>query len=133
MHPRLPYLRVGSEKSMSPTRLFILYHHPLFARGLEWLLQGVPHVAILGSRAWGGGVEVLPEAAARAEVVILEKPRSTSQTHAAVTRLLECHRDARVLCLSLEDNQIMVYSAYCLTATEQSDLIRALGATAAEA
>lgn len=33
---------------MRPTRIFILYDHPLFARGLERLLQGVRHLAVVG-------------------------------------------------------------------------------------
>jgi DNA-binding NarL/FixJ family response regulator len=110
---------------MRPTRIFILYDHPLFARGLERLLQGVRHLAVVGSAAWHG-VEVLPAGAAQADVVLLEKPRGTTEASAAVTRLLASRPEARVLCLSLENNQITVYSAHSLTATEQSDLVRAL-------
>lgn len=112
---------------MRPTRVFILYGHPLFAGGLERLLQGVRRVSVVGSAAWRGE-ETLPEGVAGADVVILEKPQGTSEAHIAVTRLLACRPDARILCLSLENNQITVYSAHSLTATEQSDLIRALGA-----
>ncbi len=115
---------------MRPTRIFILYDHPLFARGLEWLLQGVRHLTVLGSAAWGGE-RILPDGAAQADVIILEKARGTSETNAAVTWLLASRPDARVLCLSLEDNQITVYSAHSLTATQQSDLIKALGAKTA--
>ena len=111
---------------MRSTRIFILYDHPLFARGLEGLLQGVRHLAILGSARWRGGA-ALPKGADQADVVILEKPQETSKADAAVTRLLASRPEARVLCLSLEDNQIRVYSAHSLTATEQSDLVRALG------
>lgn len=112
---------------MRPTRVFILYDHPLFARALEKLLQGVRRLTVLGSAPWRGG-EVLPEAAARADVVILETPHGTSEASAAITQVLASRPEARLLCLSLEDNQITVYSAHSLTATEQSDLIRALRA-----
>ncbi len=115
---------------MRPTRVFILYDHPLFARALEKLLQGVRHLTVLGSALWRGG-ELLPEAAARADVVILERPHGTSEASAAITRVLASRPEARLLCLSLEDNRITVYSAHSLTATEQSDLIRALRAETA--
>ena len=111
---------------MHATRIFILYDHPLFARGLQRLLQGVRHLRVLGSAVWRGG-EAMPEGATRADVVILEKPPGVSEADAAVTRLLASRAKARVLCLSLEDNQIRVYSAHSLTATEQADLVRALG------
>jgi len=115
---------------MRLTRIFILYDHPLFARGLERLLTGVRHLRVLGSALWHGG-ESLPQAAAQADVVILEKPQDTSEADAAVTRLLASRPEARVLCLSLENNQIRVYSAHSLTATEQADLVRALHARTA--
>lgn len=111
---------------MRPTRVFILYDHPLFARGLEGLLQGVRRLTVLGSAVWRGE-EVLPEGAIQADVVILETPHGTSEAGAAITRLLASRPEARVLCLSLEDNQIRVYSAHSLTATERADLVGALG------
>ncbi len=110
---------------MRLTQIFILYDHPLFAHGLEKLLQGVRHLTVIGSAAWRGK-EALPDGAAQADVVILEKPGGTLEAGAAVTRLLASRPEARVLCLSLENNQITVYSAHSLTATEQSDLVRAL-------
>lgn len=114
---------------MGLSRIFILYQHPLFARALEQLLRGVPRLLLVGSAVWRGG-EGLPLGAIEADVVILEKRQDTSETDAAVARLLGSRPESRVLCLSLENNQITVYSAHSLTATQQSDLIRALGAKA---
>lgn len=112
---------------MRPTQVFILYDHPLFARGLERLLRGVRHLTVLGSATWRE-VEALPEGAVQADVVILEKPRGASEPDTTLTRLLASRPEARVLRLSLEDNEMTIYSAQSLTATQQSDLVRALKA-----
>ena len=126
MPPPLCHRGVGGTGAMHPTKIFILYEHHLFACGLERLLEGVRHIVLLGSTVWRG-VEILPDGAVQADVIILEKPRRSRESAAAVGRLLASRPEARVLCLSLENNQITVYSAHSLTATQQSDLVQALG------
>lgn len=105
-------------------RVYILYTHPLFARGVESLLRGEPGVEILGiaplTREGIQTVEGLkPD-------VILTEEQDLSERELSLLDVLMARRQGRVVSVSLQHDQATVFSCRRLTIKGIPDLVRAM-------
>lgn len=104
-------------------KTFILYNHPLFARGLERLLEQVGDVQVMGVAA--KSEEAFTQIrASKPDVVILEAERGGSEAEMFLSRLLREQRRAGVVGLNLDDNTCTAYSGCRCTANSAEDLVK---------
>jgi len=102
---------------------FILYHHSLFARGLEKLLQAQDGVVVTGvektsDKAFGRIKELKPD------VIIIEADQRESEPEELFSRFLREQPNAKMVRLSLEDNTAILYSGRRCTANSVEDLMQ---------
>jgi DNA-binding NarL/FixJ family response regulator len=104
---------------------FILYHHSLFARGLEKLLQAQQGVVVTGvektsDQAFARLTELRPD------VIIIEAEQRESEPEKLFSRFLREQPNARMIRLSLEDNTAILYSGRRCTANSVEDLMQSV-------
>ncbi len=110
---------------MKAWTVFILYDYPLFARGLERLLEqeGGVKVAGIAARSEEGLVQIR---ALKPDVIIVEAQEGMPEPCWLLTRLLREQPRARVVRLSLEDNTAALYTGRRWTANRVEDLIKGI-------
>jgi hypothetical protein len=106
-------------------RVFIVASHPLFAQGVESLLDGQPGLAVVGMGA--AELEVIDRIRTlRPDVVILDAD-SDAQT-SLLPVLLRENLGVKLVGLTLEDNRIDIYYQQQVIGTDVGDLIEAVRA-----
>jgi DNA-binding NarL/FixJ family response regulator len=101
---------------------FIISDSPLFARGLERLLQqrhGVKVVGFTGTDE--GALDQIKKL--KPDVIIVDAGRAAPEPGLLLSRLLQEQREARVLRVSLQDNTAALYTGRSWTANAIEDLI----------
>ncbi len=106
-------------------RVFIVASHPLFAQGVESLLDGQSGLAVVGMGA--AELSVIDEIRRlRPDVVILDADSDTQTT--LLPALLRENLGVKLVGLTLEDNRIDVYYQHQIIGTDVGDLIEAVRA-----
>ena len=108
---------------MDTRRVFIVWSHPLFRDTIRLLLNH-PALEIIGTGSDQDEVlrqiEVL-----KPEIVIVEETDDNSLTPVNALKILEaCPWDARVIRLSLEDNELWVYHHQRQSLSNSEDFLR---------
>ncbi len=115
------FFRILTNRSMWTA--FILYNHPLFARGLERLLQGQDGVVVAGvekttDKALAHVKELRPD------VIIIEAEQRESQPEQLFSHFLREQPAAKMIRLNLQDNTAILYSGRRCTANSIEDLMQ---------
>ncbi len=108
---------------MHSCRVFILTDHPLFAEGVETLLQGQPGLEVVGA----GGVS--PEVFARiGEVLpdVVVVGASTDAQEDLLFRLFQEFPGLKVVALNMDDNRIRIYYHQTKVGRQVEDLVEAI-------
>lgn len=106
-------------------RVFIVASHPLFAQGVESLLNGQPGLAVVGrGQAELGVIDRIRKL--RPDVVILDAD-SDAQT-SLLPALLRENLGVKLVGLTLEDNRIDLYYQRQIIGTDVRDLVEAVRA-----
>jgi hypothetical protein len=106
-------------------RVFIVASHPLFAQGVESLLDGQPGLAVVGMGA--ADLDVMDQIRdLRPDVVVLDAD-SESQS-SLLPQLLRENLGVKLVGLTLEDNRIDIYYQQQIIGTDVGDLIEAVRA-----
>jgi DNA-binding NarL/FixJ family response regulator len=105
--------------------VFILYDHPLFAWGLEGLLQREQGLRVEGVAPKSEGA-LAQIRTLNPDVVIVEAEKGMPERCWLLSRLLQEQPQARVIRVSLEDNTATLYTSRCWTANRVEDLIRGI-------
>jgi chemotaxis response regulator CheB len=105
-------------------RIYIVFHHALFAQGIRSLLRGRRAMQVVG-------MESDPAKALEAvgslqpEVVIVEESDAGIQSP-TLTAILQRHPAGRVVALDLDHNFATVYDRHRVVTTQPTDLVRAI-------
>ena len=106
-------------------RVFIVASHPLFAQGVESLLDGQPGLAVVGMGA--AELDVLDKIHnLRPDVVILDADSDAQMT--LLPALLRENLGVKFIGLTLEDNRIDIYYQQQFVGTDVADLVEAVRA-----
>jgi hypothetical protein len=106
-------------------RVFIVASHPLFAQGVESLLDGQSGLAVVGMGT--AGLEVIEKIRElRPDVVILDADSESQAT--LLPLLLRENLGVKLVGLTLEDNRIDVYYQQQIIGTDVGDLVEAVRA-----
>ncbi len=105
-------------------RIYIVFHHALFAQGIRSLLRGRRALQVIG-------MESDPAKALEAvgslqpEVVIVEESDAGIQSPTLAT-ILQRHPAGRVVALDLDHNFATVYDRHRVVTTQPADLVKAI-------
>ena len=105
-------------------RIYIVFHHALFAQGIRSLLRGRRAMQVVG-------MESDPAKALEAvgslqpEVIIVEESDAGIQSP-TLTAILQRHPTGRVVALDLDHNFATVYDRHRVVTTQPTDLVRAI-------
>lgn len=111
---------------MKKLSVFILYHHPLFGRGLESLLKQERGLEVVGA-AWRDPEALHQIRSLRPDVVIVEGEANPGQGP-SLWEVLRESPSRRVISVDLEEDEATVYTTSRLAAAEAKDLIKAVKA-----
>lgn len=105
-------------------RIFIVFHHALFAQGIRSLLRGRRAIQVIGMESdTAKALEAV--GSLRPEVVIVEESDASIQSH-TLGAILQRHPAGRVVALDLDHNFATVYDRHCVVTTQPADLVRAI-------
>jgi DNA-binding NarL/FixJ family response regulator len=103
-------------------RVFILYTHPLFARGLESLLTAADGVIVTGVEQTGEKAFARVKAL-RPDVMIIESDPCASERESLLSRFMTEHPETIIVRLNLQDNSAILYSGRRCAANSVEDLL----------
>ena len=109
---------------LATCRIYIIFHHALFAQGIRSLLRGRRAMQVVG-------MESDPTTALEAvgslqpEVVIVEESDAGLQSP-TLTAILQRHPAGRVVALDLDHNFATVYDRHRVVTSQPTDLVRAI-------
>ncbi len=104
--------------------VFILYRYPLFARGLQQLLQESA-VKVIGVEARGAAA-LSHIKALKPDVVIVEAEELDLQPEMLLSCFLQEEVEARIVLLSLRNNMAILYSFRRWQADSVEDLVKGI-------
>lgn len=105
-------------------RIYIVYHHALFAQGIRSLLRGRPAMRVIGMQSdVAKAVEAV--SALRPEVIIVEESDAAVQSP-TLGAILERHPTGRVVTLDLDHNFATVYDRHRVITTQPAHLVKAI-------
>lgn len=105
-------------------RIYIVYHHALFAQGIRSLLRGRPAMRVIGMQSdVGKAVEAVD--GLRPEVIIVEESDAGVQSP-TLGAILERHPTGRVVTLDLDHNFATVYDRHRVITTQPAHLVKAI-------
>lgn len=110
---------------MSTRTVFILYEHPLFARGLEGLLRQERGLEVVGVAATGEEALVQIKGH-KPDAVLVEADRGGIDPGMLLSRLIQDRGEGKVVGLSLTRKQAVLYTGRRFTANQAKDLITAI-------
>ncbi len=121
---------------MAPLNVLIVDDHPLFRKGMRTLLNAMPETAVCGE-ATGGGQAVEMALALRPDVILMDLQMPGGGGLAAIERLAREWPEARILVVTLFQDDESVFTAlkagargYVLKDAEEEDIVRAIQAVA---
>ena len=121
---------------MSPTRVLVADDHPLFRKGLRTLLNSLPETAVVGE-ATNGAAAVEMALALRPDVILMDLQMPEGGGLAAIRRLVQAWPEARILVVTLFEDDESVFTAlkvgargYVLKDAEEGEIARAIQAVA---
>lgn len=105
-------------------RIYIVYHHALFAQGIRSLLRGRRTMQVIGmesdpAKALEAVVSLRPE------VIIVEESDAGIQSP-TLAAILQRHPEGRVVALDLDHNFATVYDRRRVMTTQPADLVRTI-------
>jgi chemotaxis response regulator CheB len=101
---------------------FILYTHPLFARGLESLLTPADGVVVTGLEPIGEKAFALVEPL-RPDVIFIESDRGVPQPENFLSVWMKKHPETVIVSLNLQDTTAIIYYGRRCTADSAEDLL----------
>lgn len=108
---------------MKKIKVFILYDHPLFGRGLESLLEQERGIEVVGAAARSqnslGELRAL-----RPDVIMVEGTEESLGP--SLWEVLKEGLPGRVISIDLDEDRVTVYTTRQLLATEVEDLVKAV-------
>jgi hypothetical protein len=106
-------------------RVFIVASHPLFAQGVQSLLDGQPGLAVVGMDT--ADLDVIDKIRQlRPDVVVLDADSDAQMT--LLPTLLRENLGVKLVGLTLEDNRIDIYYQQQFVGTDVADLVEAVRA-----
>ncbi|ATE56434.1 DNA-binding response regulator [Actinosynnema pretiosum] len=122
--------------AVRPLRVLVVDDHPMFRFGLAAVLASSPEITVVGE-ASGGGMGVELAAALRPDVVVMDLNMPDLGGVEATRRVVAEHPGARVLVLTMFDDDDSVFAAmragalgYLLKASQPQQIARAVRAVA---
>jgi DNA-binding NarL/FixJ family response regulator len=108
---------------VSRSRVFILYNHHLFARGVESLLSREREVEVVGMerdhRQTLDKIRLLDP-----DVILVDSSTSPEASSVTIPEIFQKAPNARVISLSLRENGIDIYDKQHVIASGPQDLVR---------
>ena len=105
-------------------RIYIVFHHALFAQGIRSLLRGRRAMQVIGMES--DTTKALEAVGSlRPEVIIVEESDASIQSP-ALAAILQRHPAGRVVALDLDHNYATVYDRHQVTTAQPADLINAI-------
>lgn len=106
-------------------RVFILYNHHLFARGVESLLSKESEVQVVGmerdDRQTLDKIRLLDP-----DVILVDSSTKPEESSITISEIFQRAPNARVISLSLRENGIDIYDKQRVTASGPEDLLRVI-------
>jgi DNA-binding NarL/FixJ family response regulator len=110
---------------MSRFRVFILYNHHLFARGVESLLSKEQEMEVVGmeldNRQTLDKIRLLDP-----DVILVDSSTSPEASSITIPEIFQKAPNARVISLSLRENGIDIYDKQHVVASGPQDLLRVI-------
>jgi chemotaxis response regulator CheB len=106
------------------SRIYIVYHHALFAQGIRSLLRGRRGIRVVGMES-DAAKALEAVRSLRPEVVIIEESDAEMQSP-TLGAILQHHPTGRVVALDLDHNFATVYDRHRVITTQPADLVRAI-------
>ncbi len=105
-------------------RIYIVFHHALFAQGIRSLLRGRRAILVVGMES--DPVKALEGVGSlRPEVIIVEESDAGIQSP-SLAAILQRHPEGRVVALDLDHNFATVYDRHRVVTTQPADLVKAI-------
>src|SRR3990170_8420142 len=105
-------------------RIYIIFHHALFAQGIRSLLRGRRTIKVVGmEHDPAKALEAV--GSLRPEVTIVEESDAGIQSP-TLAAILQRHPAGRVVALDLDHNYATVYDRHQVTTAQPADLINAI-------
>jgi DNA-binding NarL/FixJ family response regulator len=108
----------------APCRIYIVYHHGLFAKGVRSVLEQDNRVQIVGMES-NVAKALQAVRSLRPEVILVEEPTE----HWGKWPFLELATAGRIVTLSLEHAYATVYDEHRVTAADPAELVKAIRGT----
>jgi DNA-binding NarL/FixJ family response regulator len=108
----------------APCRTYIVYHHGLFAQGVRSVLEAQRAVQVVGMES-DVGKALKAVQSLQPEVIIVEESTGRHQSM-RLGAFLNGAVGGRVVTLSLDQNAATVYQRNRMTATDPTDLVKAI-------
>jgi hypothetical protein len=105
-------------------RIFIVFHHALFAQGIRSLLRGRRSLQVIGMES-DPAKALEAVGSLRPEVTIVEESDAGTQSP-TLAAILQRHPAGRVVALDLDHNFATVYDRHCVVTAQPADLVRAI-------
>src|SRR3990170_7608197 len=105
-------------------RIYIIFHHALFAQGIRSLLRGRRTIKVVGmEHDPAKALEAV--GSLRPEVTIVEESDAGIQSP-TLAAILQRHPAGRVVALDLDHNFATVYDRHHVVTAQPADLVRAI-------
>jgi hypothetical protein len=105
-------------------RIFIVFHHALFAQGIRSLLRGRRAIQVIGMES-DPAKALEAVGSLRPEVTIVEESDAGIQSP-TLAAILQRHPAGRVVALDLDHNFATVYERHRVVTGQPADLVRAI-------
>ena len=105
-------------------RIFIVFHHALFAQGIRSLLRGRRAIQVIGMES-DPAKALEAVGSLRPEVTIVEESDAGIQSP-TLAAILQRHPAGRVVALDLDHNFATVYDRHRVVTAQPADLVRAI-------
>ena len=105
-------------------RIYIVFHHALFAQGIRSLLRGQRAMQVVGMES-DPAKALEAVGSLRPEVVIVEESDAGAQSP-NLAAILQRHPAGRVVALDLDHNFATVYDRHRVMTTQPADLVKAI-------
>lgn len=105
-------------------RIFIVFHHALFAQGIRSLLRGRRAIQVIGMES-DPAKALEAVGSLRPEVTIVEESDAGIQSP-TLAAILQRHPAGRVVALDLDHNFATVYDRHQVVTAQPADLVRAI-------
>ncbi len=105
-------------------RIYIVFHHALFAQGIRSLLRGRRTMEVVGMES-DAAKALEAVGSLRPDVIIVEESDAGIQSP-TLAAILQRHPAGRVVALDLDHNFATVYDRHRVVTTQPADLVKAI-------